>query len=134
VPNQGKKQCQPVLMSIADPALPIRDLEREFKDTHGNKVVFTLSPSNHFVLIDDQPVLYSENFAAKLWRLAKIPQEAMDECVNVLKDLATELQSGKSLKISQINGMPAAKCKLAEVFLQNGFEMKEDELVFQKES
>ena len=124
---------KPILVSTIDSALPLRDLELEFKDTHGNMVAFTLSPSNHFVLIDDQPVLYSENFAAKLWRLAKIPQEAMDECVNVLKDLATELQSGKSLKISQINEMPAAKCKLAEVFLQNGFEKKEDELVFRKE-
>lgn len=124
---------KPILVSTIDSSLPLHDLELEFKGTHGNTVAFRRSASNHFVLIDDQPVLYSENFAAKLWRLAKIPQEAMDECVNVLKDLANELQSGKSLKISQINEMPAAKCKLAEVFLKNGFEKKEDELVFRKE-
>ncbi len=124
---------KPILVSTIDSSLPLHDLELEFKGAHGSKVAFRRSASNHFVLIDDQPVLYSENFAAKLWRLAKIPQEAMDECVNVLKDLANELQSGKSLKISQINEMPAAKCKLAEVFLKNGFEKKEDELVFRKE-
>ena len=124
---------KPILVSTIDSSLPLHDLELEFKGAHGSKVAFRRSASNHFVLIDDQPVLYSENFAAKLWRLVKIPQEAMDECVNVLKDLANELQSGKSLKISQINEMPAAKCKLAEVFLKNGFEKKEDELVLRKE-
>ena len=98
---------------------------------HGNKVFAMPSSSNHFVLIDDEPVLYSENFVTKLWRLAKIPQEAMDECVSLLKKLSSDLPSEKSLTILEINAQPAAKCKLAEVFLKNGFNKIDDTLVFE---
>ena len=120
---------KPILISTADPVLHSSHLEREFQDMHGNKVSVMRSSSNHFVLLDDQAVLYSENFATRLWRLARIPQEAMDECVNLLKNLATDLPSGKSLEISEINAKPAANCKLAEVFLQNGFERDGTKLV-----
>ena len=84
---------KPVLISTADPTLHASNLERELQDMHGNKVVVMRSSSNHFVLIDDEPVLYSEDLATKIWRLAKIPQEAMDECVSLLKKLSTGLPS-----------------------------------------
>jgi ATP-dependent Lhr-like helicase len=133
---QTQKQeavSQPVLISAVDPALPLGGtVDWDLHDMHGNKVTVVRSPSNHFVFIDEKPIFYSENYGSRVWRLAKIPDDALDECAKLFKtwlQLPAHLRPRKRIEIIQINDQPAATCKLAEVFVYNGFERDGDKLV-----
>lgn len=116
---------KPILVCSTDPGFPSEDREDwKWQDKHGNRVKVEPAASNHFVLIDSKPVIYCEDFGRKLWRLDKIPQESMDNCVSLVKTLLKSPSSqsgGKPIEILEINNQPAAECKLSETFLRNGF-------------
>ncbi|MCZ6820785.1 MAG: hypothetical protein O7G31_15045, partial [Calditrichaeota bacterium] len=122
-----------VLLSTADPALPLGGTPgREMQDMHGNKISMVRAPANHLVLLGDRPVMYSENYGTRVRRLAKIPQDKMDACVGVIKSLLQlppDIRPRRKIEIEEINGQPATACKLAEVFLRNGFERDGSKLV-----
>ncbi|MFQ5651585.1 MAG: DEAD/DEAH box helicase [bacterium] len=131
--GQQKTSTQPVLLCTLDPALPLGGtIAWDLHDMHGHRVNVTRAPANHFVFQQARPVFYSENYGARLWRLAKIPQETLDACVSLLKTwlrLPTELRPRKRLEIARINCQPAAECQLAEVFVRNGFEREGEKLL-----
>jgi hypothetical protein len=110
------------------PNLPFRVEDQTItKDTHGNAIAAEASSSNHFVLVNSHPVLYCEQNGTRIWRLAKIPEEAMTGCVDLIKEL---LASHQNAAIVEINNQPAAECKLAQAFLRNGFRLDGTRLVW----
>ncbi|MCG8607094.1 hypothetical protein MJD09_19185 [bacterium] len=118
---------KPTLVGATDSTLPFWIEDQIItRDTHGNAITATASSSNYFVLVDSQPVLYCEENGARIWRLAKIPQEALKDCIHLIKEL---LKSGPNSAIQEINSQAAAECKLAQVFLQNGFRLDGSGLV-----
>lgn len=128
-----ESMSKPILMSTVDPALPLGGtVDWDMQDMHGNKMTIVRSPANHFVFLQDKPVLYSEIYGSRIWRLAKIPKEALDECINVFKSwlqLPADIRPRRRIDVLHINNQPAAECKLAEAFLRNGFEKDGEKLV-----
>jgi ATP-dependent Lhr-like helicase len=129
----------PTLVSTADPALPFGGaVEWDIADSKGNKVAVTRGSSNHLIFVDGQPVLYSENFGSRFWRLAHIPEVSLDATIQLFKSwlqLPAPLRPRRRIEIAQINEQPASEClpaqagKLAEAFLRNGFERDGEKLV-----
>ena len=118
----------PILMTSDDPNLPFEVEDQVVRrDTHGNDLTAVRSASNHFLVLDSQPLIYGEDNGRRLWRLAKIPEEAMTACVDLIKGL---LESRNRSEILEINNQPATECKLAQVFLRNGFDQKGKTLVW----
>ena len=118
----------PVSMTSDDPNLPfdVHDYVVR-RDTHGNEVTAVKSASNHFLVLDSQALIYCEDNGSRLWRLSKIPEEAMTACVDLIKGL---LESRNRSEILEINNQPATECKLAQVFLRNGFESDGKRLIW----
>jgi ATP-dependent Lhr-like helicase len=123
----------PVMLSTIDPALPFGGVvDWNFTETKGAKVAVVRSAANHIVFVDNQPVLYSENFGNRLWRLAHIPEAALNGCINLFKSwlqLPAALRPRRKIEIAQINEAAATKCKLADAFVRNGFERDGERLV-----
>jgi len=107
-----------------------KDVGRKVMDKHGNRVRIVAGPDNHLVMLGEQPLLYAESHARRVWRLTKIPPEAINACIGCLKTLAADAdESGADLEIVQMNGKPATQCGLAAAFLRNGFEASGEKLV-----
>lgn len=128
-----ESELSPVLLSTMDPALPLGNhVDWQLQDGHGNALRVVRAPANHLVLLNATPVFYSENYGSRLWRLAKIPQRTLNACVDLFKTwlrLPARLRPRRRVEIAEINGKAAGQCKLAEVFVQNGFERHGEKLV-----
>ncbi len=124
---------QALLVSTADPALPFGGaVDWDLTDVKDNKIQVTRGSSNHLIFIHGQPVLYSENFGGRLWRLTHIPEASLDSCIQIFKSwlqLPASLRPRRRIEISQINEQPASDCKLAEAFVRTGFERDGEKLV-----
>jgi len=126
--------AQPTLLvSTADPALPFGGaVDWDLTDAKSNKIPVTRTASNHLLFVDELPVLYSENFGSRLWRLTHIPEASLDSCIQIFKSwlqLPASLRPRRRIEISQINEQAASECKLAEAFVRNGFERDGEKLV-----
>ncbi|MCK6557620.1 DEAD/DEAH box helicase [bacterium] len=133
---QTEKHANPLpamLVSTIDPALPFGGaVEWNFTDASGGKIAVTRAPSNHLLLCEDQPVVYAENFASRLWRGAEWRADMAPALLQHLKawlQLPVSLRPRPRLETLAIDGAPAAASELAQVFLQNGFEAEGEKLV-----
>lgn len=121
-----------VLLSALDPALPFGEaVAWEMKDTEGNRIAIVRAPSNHLFFVDEKPVLYSENYGARLWPLGAWREEFVDALAKSLKvwlQLPAALRSRPRIEVESINGASASKSSFVEVFMKNGFEIEGEKL------
>ena len=127
------KTSNAILLSTLDPALPFGDaVAWEMKDAEGNRIAIVRAPSNHLFFVDEKPVLYSENYGARLWTLQDWREELVDTFAKSLKvwlQLPATLRSRPRIEVESINGAPASKSSFVEVFMKNGFEIEGEKLV-----
>ena len=122
----------PRLLTVIDPALPFGGLlPWGLLDETGAPVSVTRAAANH-LLISDRPLVYSENFALRLWTLAGVHPEEVQHWAEQVKwwlRLPEPQRPRKKIEIALINNQPAPASRYAECFVQHGFETDGDALV-----
>ncbi len=129
----NKAATNAVLLSTLDPALPLGEaVAWEMKDAEGNKVAVVRAPSNHLFFVDEKPVLFSENYGARLRTLQDWRAEFAEPLAKNLKawlQLPATLRPRQRLEAERVNETPVSTSQLAEVFIKNGFENEGEKLV-----
>ncbi len=132
--QSGEKPAStsPTFICTADPALPFGEaVPWNLQDGNGNNLSIVRAPGNHLLFIEGRPVLYSENYGARLWTLPDWRDDVSALIINlkIWLHLPAQLRPRPRLEILQVNDAAAAACAFAETFAQNGFEREGEKLV-----
>ncbi len=131
--GEAKTSTGPALLTAVDPALPFGGtIDWGLTDLAGKSISVTRLPSNHLCFVDDRPVVYSENYGARLFLCSEFKPEYTDELAQALKlflKLPEMYRPKRKLEIQTIDGNPAAEHELAKVFLNYGYEVDSKTLV-----
>ncbi len=124
---------KPILVSTVDPALPFGGaVPWNLNGLNGIELQIVRAPANHLWFYHSRPVVYSENYGNRLWRLADFEAEETAQLTDALKiwlRLPAVLRPRRRLEIDQIDGTNAGSHELAVVFIQHGFEREGEKLV-----
>jgi ATP-dependent Lhr-like helicase len=122
-----------VLLSTMDPALPFgRNIEWNICDQKKEKVAVTRMAGNHLFFISGRPLVYMENYAARLVMLDGCYPELLPALVQHLKNwllLPAGLRPRKRIEIENINSTSAADYDRAGEFIRLGFEQDGKKLI-----
>jgi ATP-dependent Lhr-like helicase len=131
-PDEYKNQNL-IALSTVDPALPFGgQVPWDLVDILGNKLTVVRSPANHLFFSQGKPVLYIENYAARIWRCVDLPADLaglLPELVKQWLRLPSLVRPRRKIVISFIDGEPAVQSSLAGAFVKSGFEMDGEKLV-----
>ncbi len=131
--EKKKVIAAPALISTADPALPFGDaVPWNLRDSNGNSLSIVRAAGNHLLLVEENPVLYGENYGARLWTRPDWRAEYVEALIAHLKvwlQLPAALRPRPRLEILEVNDAPAAECVFAGTFVQGGFEREGEKLV-----
>lgn len=115
-----------LLISTIDPALPFGgNVPWNMLDLTGEEIPVTRSAANHILFQNGVPIIYSENFASRLWFLQNFKKDFIEEIINQIKSwlfLPQDLRPRKKIEIQQINNKPVISSEYSLRFLENGFE------------
>ena len=121
------------LVSTADPALPFGGFtDWEIVDREGKRISVTRHTSNHLLFANTFPVVYLENFGQRIWFCREFQEKRFGDLIAALKNwllLPPNLRPRSKLQVSSIDNVPAVAFEKADVFLENGFEKKGEQLV-----
>jgi ATP-dependent Lhr-like helicase len=121
-----KDSKQTVLLSIIDPCLPMGNyIPWHLCNQKQEPVAITRSAGNHLILTDGLPVVYAENYGARLVTLADCTVEHFPGICHALKQLLkpeAPLRQRNKIQIETIDGKPPLTAPIAKVMLAHGFE------------
>ena len=124
---------QPVWLSTLDPACPFGGyVGWGLRDRSGKEVAVVRGRANFLLLYRALPVLYAEQFAARLSVLEPFPMESPELVCKALKQLlqiTAGIRSKRYLEIQTIDGVPVMDHELAGALLKQGFEKKRKSLI-----
>ncbi|MCD4693157.1 MAG: hypothetical protein K8R79_09595 [Calditrichales bacterium] len=131
--EQIKHLEKPVLLSVIDPALPFGGAVKwDLADRRGNKISVVRSAANHLLFVNSNPVLYSENYASRLWTLDDLSEDTVESITGLIKNwlkLRQGIKPKRRIEIETIDGESAAQNKSADLFIKCGFEKNGNKLV-----
>jgi ATP-dependent Lhr-like helicase len=131
--NKDLPSIPAVLLSTMDPALPFgRNIEWNIFDQKKEKVAVTRMAGNHLFFISGRPLVYLENYAARLVMLEGFYADILPALVQHLKNwllLPAGLRPRKRIDIENINSVSAADYDLAGEFIRLGFEQDGKKLI-----
>ena len=120
-------------ISTSDPLLPFgANIEWSLKNDREEKIDVRKTPGNHLIFINEEPVLYSENVATRLWTIKSLGKRDMEKIANVLKDFLKfpeAIRPRKKIKIELINGENAVNSSFADIFYKVGYEKEGTSIV-----
>jgi ATP-dependent Lhr-like helicase len=126
IANKDLQPISAVILSTVDPALPFgRNIEWNIYDQKKEKIAVSRMTGNHLLFISGQPVVYTENYATRLFLLDGFNPDLLPVLVQHLKQwllLPPDLRPRKRVEIEEINNAPAADHELAGEFIKLGFE------------
>jgi ATP-dependent Lhr-like helicase len=121
------------IISTIDPALPFGgNLDWEINNEGGKKVEIRRASGNHLVFLNEEPALYSENYANRLWTVKPINNKTLENIFNSFKNwlrLPDTIRPRKKIVIELINEGQAAESDLADIFYKVGFEREGSSIV-----
>jgi len=121
---------QVTMVSITDPALPFgAQFKWNLIDTENSDVMVTRLDSNHLIFVNEFPVVYSENYASRLWLLENFKPQYLELIIQQIKSfllLPDNLRPRKKIEILLINGKSAYSFKYSDEFIKYGFERNGD--------
>jgi ATP-dependent Lhr-like helicase len=122
-----------IVLSTADPALPFGgQVPWDIVDITGARLAIVRSAANHLFFFHGKPAMYSENWAARLWRCAEFSNDLIIGLPSLIKDwlrLSPDVRPRRKIVISSIDGQSALQSPLAAEFLKCGFEKDGERLV-----
>lgn len=131
--NKDLQSIPAVLLSTMDPALPFgRNIEWNIYDQKKEKVAVTRIAGNHLLFISGRPLVYLENYAARLVMLDGFYAGILPALVQQLKNwllLPAGFRPRKRIEIENINSDSAAGYYLAGEFIKLGFEQNGKKLI-----
>lgn len=128
-----KNSSGPVMLSVLDPAVPFgRGVNLLLQDSTGNAVALVRQPGNHLIFIAAQPIIYAENYGARLQSLAGATTEQLASALVGLRQflqLPEPLRPRKRIEVETWNGAPVLTTPAAAWLRQHGFEKEAEKLV-----
>jgi len=123
---ESKRSDRVQMISTLDPALPFSgNIAWNLHTSDGEKIEVTRSALNHLIFWREHPIVYTENYAQRIWTLSAFKKEAVMQIVDTLKTwlrLPEVYRPGKKTVIEKINNKAAMKSDLTDYFLSAGFE------------
>jgi ATP-dependent helicase Lhr and Lhr-like helicase len=120
-------------LSTSDPTLPIGgNISWEIKSANQADISITRSASNHLLFINGNPVLYSENYAARIQTTEYFEKTHVEFLIEQLKSIMrspANLRPRKKLELELWDGKDMSDCDFAEEFLNAGFDENNGVLV-----
>jgi len=120
------------LLATMDPALPFGGaIDWGIANKAGERIAITRAPSNHLLFYNGRPVVYSENYGARLFLCADYNQNVepiLPEALKIWLKLPDMYRPRKKLEIESIDAAPAAQHALAVAFTAKGYEVDGDKL------
>lgn len=130
--GMGYRPSETCLLSTIDPALPFGGaIEWGITDKAGERIAITRAPSNHLLFYYGRPVIYCENYGARLFLCADYNENVdavLPEALKIWLRLPDMYRPRKKLEIETIDAVPAAQHSLAAVFTAKGYEIDGDKL------
>ncbi len=130
---QTTNSASGILLSTLDPVLPFGEaVAWDVKDDDGNKIAIVRAPSNHLFFVEEKPVLYSENYGARLWTLQDWREafvELLAKSLKVWLQLPPAIRPRQRIEVEQLNESAASTSSFIEAFIKNGFEIEGEKLV-----
>jgi ATP-dependent Lhr-like helicase len=121
------------MLSMIDPAMPFGSgVGIQLLDTGGNKIEAARQAGNHLLSIGAKPVIYSENYALRLWQLTNTKEEELSVALGLLKQflqLPETLRPRKRIEVEFWNGANITQTPAAAWLQQHGFEIESDKVV-----
>lgn len=122
-----------IMLSVLDPAVPFGSGVNLFlPDSTGNAVALVRQPGNHLIFIEARPIIYAENYGARLQSLGGATTEQLASALVSLRQflqLPEPLRPRKRIEVETWNGAPVLSTPAANWLLQHGFEKEAEKLV-----
>jgi len=123
----------PVMLSGLDPALPFGSgVNLSLRDFADNALTLVRQAGNHLIFIDARPIIYAENYGARLRRLAGATDEQLATALGCLRQfllLPEPLRPRKRIEVETWNDAPIVNTPVAAWLQQHGFEKEEQRMV-----
>jgi hypothetical protein len=104
----------------------------QINTARGDHLSITRSHSNHLIFINEQAVIYSENFGNKLFTLEEFQEDIIPRIADSFKELLRlpyKFRPRKKIIINEVDDGQAKDSVLASKFLESGYELDGSNLV-----
>ena len=122
----------PVMLSVLDPAVPYGSgVNLSLLDFGGNPMSLVRQASHHLIFIDARPVVYAENYGARLRSLFGATAEQLAAALVCLRQfllLSEPLRPRKRIEVETWNDLPVVNTPAAMWLQQHGFEKEEQKM------
>jgi len=123
----------PVMLSVLDPAVPYGSgVNLSLLDSAGKSLSLVRQAGNHLIFVDAKPIVYAENYGARLWSLASANEEQLAGSLACLRQfllLPESLRPRKRIEVESWNGAPVTTTPAAAWLQAHGFEKEEGKMV-----
>ncbi|MDZ7362603.1 MAG: hypothetical protein ONB46_18045 [candidate division KSB1 bacterium] len=123
----------PVMLSLLDPAVPYGSgVNLSLLDSTGNSLSLLRQAGNHLIFVKAKPIVYAENYGARLWSLAGANEEQLAVSLACLRQfllLPESLRPRKRMEVESWNGAPVTATPAAAWLQAHGFEKEADKMV-----
>jgi len=128
-----KNLSAPAMLSVLDPASPFGSgVNLRLHDSAGNAVALVRQAGNHLIFIDARPIIYAENYGARLQSLAGATAELLASalaCLRQFLQLPEPLRPRKRIEVETWDDTPVISTPAAAWLQQHGFEKEAEKLV-----
>jgi ATP-dependent Lhr-like helicase len=123
----------PYILSTIDPLFPFGgNIDWAIDRENGKKLEIRKISGNHFIFVSEKPVIYSENYASRLWILESLEKGKMQKVIFSLKNwmrLPDNIRPVKKIEIKSINEESAVESIFSDLFYKAGFEREGNSIV-----
>jgi ATP-dependent Lhr-like helicase len=113
-------------ISTLDPSLPFGgNIDWSICKENGEKIEIKKNLGNHLTFLSEEPVLYSENYANRIWTLTLLKNKELERIFSFFKNwlrLPDTMRPKKKIEIETINDKAATDFVHADLFYKLGFE------------
>ena len=130
--NDSSHFSGPVMLSVLDPAVPYGSgVNLAVLDFAGKPLSLVRQAGNHLIFVEAKPIVYAENYGARLWSLVGAAEEQLAGSLACLRQfllLPESLRPRKRIEVESWNGAPVTTTPAAAWLQPHGFEKEEDKM------
>ncbi|MDZ7344325.1 MAG: hypothetical protein ONA90_07400, partial [candidate division KSB1 bacterium] len=131
--DSGENLSGPTMLNLLDPAVPYGlGVNLLLKGIDGQPLPLVRQASNHLLFDDVKPVVYAENYGARLWSVAEATAQQLAASLSSLKQfllLPDFLRPRKRIEVETWNHIPVTDTPAAAWLDKLGFEKEEKKMV-----
>jgi len=122
-----------IMLSMQDPAMPFGSgITIALFDQGGDKIDVSRQAGNHLLMVGAKPVIYAENYGARLWPLKNADEHELRLALPLLKQflqVPEALRPRKRIEVEAWGGDNITQTPAAQWLQQHGFEIESDRVV-----